>query len=53
MKKHLKYLIELIVIVVGITLTFMVDDWREERQKRECINVEQLSLRFNTASLST
>jgi hypothetical protein len=35
MKKYLKYLIELIVIVVGITLSFMVDEWREERQKRE------------------
>lgn len=35
MKKYLKYLIELIVIVVGITLSFMVDEWREERQNRE------------------
>lgn len=35
MKKYLKYLIELVVIVMGITLSFMVDEWREERQDRE------------------
>lgn len=33
MKKFSKYIIELIVLVVGITLSFMVDEWREDREK--------------------
>ena len=35
MKSYLKYVVELIVIVVGITLSFMVDEWREERKNRD------------------
>lgn len=35
MKPYLKYLIEFVVIVFGITASFMVDEWREERQNRE------------------
>ena len=35
MKKYVKYFIEFIVIVAGITVSFMVDEWREERRNRE------------------
>ena len=35
MKPYLKYVYEVIAIVVGITLSFMVDEWREERQNWE------------------
>ena len=34
MKKFSKYLIELVVIVVGITLSFLVDEWREEAEHK-------------------
>ena len=34
MKPYLKYLFEVLAIVVGITLSFVVDEWREERQKK-------------------
>lgn len=47
MKKISKYLIELIVIVVGITLSFMVDEWREERQNREETLKVLSNLKFN------
>jgi len=35
LKPYLKYVYEVIAIVVGITISFMVDEWREERQNRE------------------
>ena len=35
MKPYLKFLFEVVAIVVGITLSFMVDEWREDRQNRE------------------
>lgn len=33
MKKIGKYIVELIVIVVGITLSFLVEEWREENER--------------------
>lgn len=43
MKKYAKYLIEFVVIVFGITASFMVDEWREERQDRkELKNILQM-----------
>jgi len=35
LKPYLKYLFEVVAIVVGITLSFMVDEWREDKQNRE------------------
>lgn len=35
MKKSFKFVFEVIAIVIGITLSFLVDEWREDRQLRE------------------
>ena len=35
LKSSLKYVYEVIAIVVGITISFMVDEWREESQNRK------------------
>lgn len=35
MKKYFKFIFEVIAIVLGITLSFVVDEWREKRQFRE------------------
>jgi uncharacterized protein DUF6090 len=34
MKPYLKYIYEIMAILIGITLSFMVDEWREDRQNR-------------------
>lgn len=35
MKDFRKYLIEILVIVIGITISFLVNEWREERKERQ------------------
>ena len=39
LKPYLKYFYEIIAIVIGITISFIVDEWREDRQNRtETVN---------------
>ena len=45
LKPYLKYIYEVLAIVIGITLSFMVDEWREERQNREIENTYLINLR--------
>ena len=35
MNKYLRYVFEIVAIVVGITISFIVDEWREDRQSRK------------------
>lgn len=51
----MKYVLEVIAIVIGITLSFMVDEWRENREKHEAsillIRGIQEEMEYNKAQL--
>ncbi|MDH5400184.1 MAG: hypothetical protein OEX02_18675 [Cyclobacteriaceae bacterium] len=45
LKPYLKYVYEVLAIIVGITISFMVDEWREERQNKIAENTYLKNIR--------
>jgi hypothetical protein len=43
-EKWTEYLVEIIVIILGITISFALDEWKEQRQKKELEQVYLKSL---------
>ena len=43
-EKSPEYVVEILVIIIGITLSFAVDEWKDLRQKRELEQVYLKSL---------